>query len=112
MLLARAKVGAEVSGRSRLVPEIPGQVVHMTSDDDRMPQDSINERLASAKAIAEALIGVPIVLSQQLVQNIGDFKLGNGTTVEQRVAQLRSLGEMTVRFGTRELSKRIGGFRK
>jgi len=84
----------------------------MTSDDGQMPQDPINERLASAKAIAEALIGVPIVLSQQLVQNIGDVKLGNGTTVEQRVAQLRSLGEMTVRFGTRELSKRIGGFRK
>lgn len=77
-----------------------------------MPQDSINERLASAKAIAEALVGVPIVLSQQLIQNIGDIRLGGNITVEQRVAQLRSLGEMTVRFGTRELSKRIGGFRK
>lgn len=77
-----------------------------------MAQDSINERLASAKAIAEALVGVPIVLSQQLIQNIGDIKLGGNITVEQRVAQLRSLGEMTVRFGTRELSKRIGGFRK
>jgi hypothetical protein len=55
---------------------------------------------------------VPIVLSQQLVQNIGDIKLGGEVTVGQRIAQLRSLGEMTVRFGTRELGKRFGGFRQ
>jgi len=84
----------------------------MTSDEGRSNQESINERLASAKAIAEALVGVPIVLSQQLVQNIGDIKLGGEVTVGQRIAQLRSLGEMTVRFGTRELGKRFGGFRQ
>ena len=84
----------------------------MTSDEGRLNQESINERLASAKAMAEALVGVPIVLSQQLVQNIGDIKLGGEVTVGQRIAQLRSLGEMTVRFGTRELGKRFGGFRQ
>jgi len=84
----------------------------MTSDEGRSDQESINERLASAKAMAEALVGVPIVLSQQLVQNIGDIKLGGEVTVGQRIAQLRSLGEMTVRFGTRELGKRFGGFRQ
>ncbi|MEY3357659.1 MAG: hypothetical protein RIR87_718 [Actinomycetota bacterium] len=84
----------------------------MTSDEGRSNQESINERLASAKAVAEALVGVPIVLSQQLVQNIGDIKLGGEVTVGQRIAQLRSLGEMTVRFGTRELGKRFGGFRQ
>jgi hypothetical protein len=84
----------------------------MTSDEGRSNQESVNERLASAKAVAEALVGVPIVLSQQLVQNIGDIKLGGEVTVGQRIAQLRSLGEMTVRFGTRELGKRFGGFRQ
>jgi hypothetical protein len=84
----------------------------MTSDEGRSNQESVNERLASAKAMAEALVGVPIVLSQQLVQNIGDIKLGGEVTVGQRIAQLRSLGEMTVRFGTRELGKRFGGFRQ
>jgi hypothetical protein len=84
----------------------------MTSDEGHSNQESINERLASAKAVAEALVGVPIVLSQQLVQNIGDIKLGGEVTVGQRIAQLRSLGEMTVRFGTRELGKRFGGFRQ
>lgn len=84
----------------------------MTSDKGRSNQESVNERLASAKAMAEALVGVPIVLSQQLVQNIGDIKLGGEVTVGQRIAQLRSLGEMTVRFGTRELGKRFGGFRQ
>jgi hypothetical protein len=84
----------------------------MTSNEGRSNQESINERLASAKAVAEALVGVPIVLSQQLVQNIGDIKLGGEVTVGQRIAQLRSLGEMTVRFGTRELGKRFGGFRQ
>ena len=84
----------------------------MTSDEGRSNQESINERLASAKAMAEALVGVPIVLSQQLVQNIGDIKLGGEVTVGERIAQLRSLGEMTVRFGTRELGKRFGGFRQ
>ena len=84
----------------------------MTSDEGSSNQESVNERLASAKAVAEALVGVPIVLSQQLVQNIGDIKLGGEVTVGQRIAQLRSLGEMTVRFGTRELGKRFGGFRQ
>lgn len=77
-----------------------------------MTQAATNERLASAKAIAEALIGVPIVLSQQLMQNIGDIKVSNDVTLEQRIAQLRNLGEMTVRFGTRQLGKRFGGVRK
>jgi hypothetical protein len=70
---------------------------------------SVEERLASAKAIAEALVGVPIVLTQQLLQNIGDVKVDSTTTVAQRVNQLRMLGEMTVRLGSRELSKRFGG---
>jgi len=69
----------------------------------------INERIASAKAIAEAIVGVPIVVTQQIIQNIGDVHLGKDVTVAQRVAQLRSLGEMVVRMGTRELGKRIGG---
>jgi hypothetical protein len=70
---------------------------------------SVEERLASAKAIAEALVGVPIVLTQQLLQNLGDVKVDSTTTVAQRVNQLRMLGEMTVRLGSRELSKRFGG---
>jgi len=70
---------------------------------------SVEERLASAKAIAEAMVGVPIVLTQQLLQNIGDLKVGSNTTVAQRVNQLRMLGEMAVRLGSREISKRIGG---
>ena len=69
----------------------------------------INERIASAKAIAEAIVGVPIVVTQQIIQNIGDVHLSKDVTVAQRVAQLRSLGEMVVRMGTRELGKRIGG---
>ncbi|MEY3133246.1 MAG: hypothetical protein RLZ29_1583 [Actinomycetota bacterium] len=73
---------------------------------------SVEERLASAKAIAEAMVGVPIVLTQQLLQNIGDVKVGNDTTVAQRVNQLRMLGEMTVRLGSREISKRLGGRNK
>ena len=73
---------------------------------------SVEERLASAKAIAEAMVGVPIVLTQQLLRNIGDVKVGNDTTVAQRVNQLRMLGEMTVRLGSREISKRLGGRNK
>jgi hypothetical protein len=73
---------------------------------------SVEERLASAKAIAEAMVGVPIVLTQQLLQNIGDVKVVNDTTVAQRVNQLRMLGEMTVRLGSREISKRLGGRNK
>ena len=73
-----------------------------------MPE-SRDERIASAKAIAEALVGVPIVLAQQVLQNIGDVSVGNNVTVAQRVNQLRALGEMTVRFGTREISKRFSG---
>lgn len=77
-----------------------------------MSSPSRNERLASAKAIAEALVGVPIVLTQQVLQNLGDIGVGENTTLAQRLNQLRMLGEMTVRFGSRELGKRIGGQRK
>ncbi len=77
-----------------------------------MSSPSRNERLASAKAIAEALVGVPIVLTQQVLQNLGDISVGENTTLAQRLNQLRMLGEMTVRFGSRELGKRIGGQRK
>jgi len=69
----------------------------------------VDERLASAKAIVEALVGVPIVVTQQIIQNIGDVHLNRETTVAQRVAQLRSLGEMVVRMGSREVGKRLGG---
>lgn len=72
----------------------------------------INERLASAKAIAEAMVGVPIVVTQQIIQNIGDVRLGKDVTVAQRISQLRTLGEMVVRMGSRELGKRIGGRRQ
>lgn len=77
-----------------------------------MSSPSRSERLASAKAIAEALVGVPIVLTQQVLQNLGDISVGENTTLAQRLNQLRMLGEMTVRFGSRELGKRIGGQRK
>jgi uncharacterized protein YciW len=83
------------------VPEIPDGVTHGGSGQR-------NERLASAKAIAEALVGVPIVLTQQVVQRIGDLGVGRDTTVAQRITQLRALGEMTVRLGSREISKRFG----
>jgi len=73
-----------------------------------MPE-SFDERIASAKAIAEALVGVPIVLAQQVIQNLGDVTVGNNVTLVQRLTQLRALGEMTVRFGTREISKRLSG---
>lgn len=73
---------------------------------------SVDERLASAKAIAEALVGVPIVITQQLLQNIGDIHLNRDTTVAQRLAQLRTLGEMAVRLGSREVGKRFGGRRQ
>ncbi len=77
-----------------------------------MSSPSRNERLASAKAIAEALVGVPIVLTQQVLQNLGDIGVGENSTLAQRLSQQRMLGEMTVRFGSRELGKRIGGQRK
>lgn len=70
---------------------------------------SNNERLSSAKAIAEALVGVPIVITQHIVQRVGDIGVGRDTTLAQRVAQLRTLGEMTMRLGVRELGKRVGG---
>ena len=73
---------------------------------------SVDERLASAKAIAEALVGVPIVITQQLLQNIGDIHVNRDTTVAQRLAQLRTLGEMVVRLGSREVGKRFGGRRQ
>ena len=92
--------------------EISGRIAQTDAWIDPVTQEATNERLASARAIAEALIGVPIVLSQQLMQNIGDIKVSNDVTLEQRIAQLRNLGEMTVRFGTRQLGKRFGGVRK
>ena len=76
-----------------------------------MERDVFNERLASAKAIAEALVGIPIVVTQQAIQNVGDLKIGGDTTLAQRVAQLRALGEMMVRLGAREAGKRFGGRR-
>jgi hypothetical protein len=76
-----------------------------------MERDVFNERLASAKAIAEALVGIPIVVIQQAVQNVGDLRVGGDTTLAQRVAQLRTLGEMTVRLGAREAGQRLGGRR-
>ncbi|MFM8015948.1 MAG: hypothetical protein ACKPCO_07730, partial [Actinomycetota bacterium] len=57
----------------------------------------------------EALVGVPIVVTQQIIQNIGDVHLNRETTVAQRVTQLRALGEMTVRMGSRAVGKRLGG---
>lgn len=92
--------------------EVSGRIAQTDAWIDPVTQAATNERLASARAIAEALIGVPIVLSQQLMQNIGDIKVSNDVTLEQRIAQLRNLGEMTVRFGTRQLGKRFGGVRK
>ncbi|MFM1837533.1 MAG: hypothetical protein ACO3FT_06305 [Ilumatobacteraceae bacterium] len=79
----------------------------MTTNDYR--QDSASERIATAKAIAEAIVGVPIVLAQQVIQNVGDIKLDGDVTLQQRISQLRSLGEMTVRFGSRGLRSRFGG---
>jgi len=69
---------------------------------------SVDERLSSARAIVEAMVGVPIVIAQQTIQNIGDVKLGSDVTVAQRVAQLRSLGELAVRLGGREIGRRLG----
>ena len=74
--------------------------------------ESYNERLASAKAIVEALVGVPIVLTQQIAQHVGDLAVGNDTTLAQRLTQLRTLGEMTVRLGSREMGKRFAGRRE
>lgn len=105
MLLARAQISAEMPGRPRLVPIVSHR---LTTVDQHMPE-SRDEHIASARAIAEALVGVPIVLAQQVLQNIGDVSVGNNVTVAQRVNQLRALGEMTVRFGTREISKRFSG---
>jgi hypothetical protein len=76
-----------------------------------MERGEFNERLVSAKAIAEALVGIPIVVAQQAIQNVGDLRVGGDTTLAQRVAQLRALGEMTVRLGAREAGKRLGGRR-
>ena len=103
MLLTRAQISAEVPSRPRLVPIVS----HRLTIVDRHMPESRDERIASAKAIAEALVGVPIVLAQQVLQNVGDVNVGNNVTVAQRVTQLRALGEMTVRFGTREISKRF-----
>ena len=82
-------------GRSRLVSIVSHR---LTTVDQHMPE-SRDERIASAKAIAEALVGVPIVLAQQVLQNIGDVSVGNNVTVSQRLNQLRALGEMTLQIG-------------
>lgn len=74
--------------------------------------DSNNERLASVRAVAEALVGVPIVITQQIVQRLGDIGVGHDTTLAQRLAKLRSLGELTLRLGTREVGKRLAGRNK
>ncbi len=76
-----------------------------------MDRSDLDARVASARAIAEALVGIPIVVTQQVIQNVGDLKVGGDTTVAQRVGQLRALGEMMVRLGAREAAKRLGGRR-
>ena len=76
-----------------------------------MDRSDLDARMATAKAIAEALVGIPIVVTQQVIQNVGDLKVGSDTTVAQRVGQLRTLGEMMVRLGAREAAKRLGGRR-
>ena len=76
-----------------------------------MDRSDLDARMATAKAIAEALVGIPIVVTQQVIQNVGDLKVGSDTTVAQRVGQLRALGEMMVRLGAREAAKRLGGRR-
>jgi len=76
-----------------------------------MDRSDLDARVASARAIAEALVGIPIVVTQQVIQNVGDLKVGGDTTVTQRVGQLRALGEMMVRLGAREAAKRLGGRR-
>jgi hypothetical protein len=105
VLFARAQISTEMSGRPRLVPVVSYRLVTV----DQFMPESFDERIASAKAIAEALAGVPIVFAQQVMQNLGDISVGSNVTVVQRLSQLRALGEMTVRFGTREISKRISG---
>ena len=76
-----------------------------------MDRSDLDARMATAKAIAEALVGIPIVVTQQVIQNVGDLKVGGNATVAQRVGQLRTLGEMMVRLGAREAAKRLGGRR-
>ena len=46
-----------------------------------MDRSDLDARVASAKAIAEALVGIPIVVTQQVIQNVGDLKVGGDTTV-------------------------------
>ena len=106
MFLVGAQVGTEVSSRPRPVSTVSNGVTPT-----QMSQ-SFNERKASAKAIAEAIVGVPIVITQQVLQNIGDVHVGNNITVAQRLTQLRALGEMTVRLGSNALAKRMGGQRR
>lgn len=68
---------------------------------------AVNERLATARAIVDAFVGIPIVVTQQVVQNVGDVRLNDETTVAQRVSQLRSLGEMVVKVGVRQARARF-----
>jgi len=70
-------------------------------------ETAVNERLATARAIVEALVGIPIVVTQQVVQNVGDVRLNDETTVAQRVSQLRNLGEMVVKVGVRQARARF-----
>lgn len=70
---------------------------------------AFNERLATARAIVDALVGIPIVVTQQVVQNLGDVRLNGETTVAERVSQLRNLGEMVVKVGVRQLRARLDG---
>ncbi len=76
-------------------------------DGVNVSQTTVNERVATARAIVEALVGIPIVVAQQVVQNVGDVRLNDETTVAQRVSQLRNLGEMVVKVGVRQARARF-----
>lgn len=76
-------------------------------DGVNVSETAVNERLATARAIVEALVGIPIVVTQQVVQNVGDVRLNDETTVAQRVSQLRNLGEMVVKVGVRQARARF-----
>lgn len=92
-----------MSGGSRHVSALPVGVT--------VAESAFNERLATARAIIDALVGIPIVVTQQVVQNVGDVRLNGDTTVAQRVSQLRNLGEMVVKVGVRQVRARLDGNR-
>ena len=58
-------------------------------------------------AIAEAIVGVPIVVSQRLAQRISDSQIFDSRRAQQKLAGARLVGMMTVRFGSREIVKKI-----